>query len=283
MSVPEDFRAESRKRWSNQAAGWESRREQLRAATMLVSAWMIDAIDAQPGQTVLELAAGTGDTGLLAAELIAPSGTLICSDFSPEMLAAARRRAEELGVTNVRFKQIDAETGIDVEAAGIDGVLCRWGYMLMADPQSALRETRRVLKPGARLALAAWADADSNPWSVLPMQELIGRGVVEPPQPGMPGQFTWAREGVIGEQLDAAGFGEHHVEALDFTIGYGSAADWWQSQLSFSSSFAQAVARADDEQVEQIRAAVGRHAARFAGAAGELRIPARTWVAWAAA
>jgi SAM-dependent methyltransferase len=93
VALPDDFRAESRKRWGDQAAGWEARRDALRSATMPVSAWMIDAIDPQAGHTVLELAAGTGDTGLLAAELIQPGGTLICSDFSPEMLAAARRRA----------------------------------------------------------------------------------------------------------------------------------------------------------------------------------------------
>ena len=283
VTIPDDFRAESRRRWGDQAAGWESRRDSLRATTMPVSTWMIDAIDPQPGQTVLELAAGTGDTGLLAAELIEPGGTLICSDFSPEMLAAARRRAEELGVANVRFKQIDAETSIDLEAASIDGVLCRWGYMLMADPQSALRETRRVLKPGARLALAAWADAEFNPWSVLPSQELIARGLLDPPQPGLPGQFTWGADGVLAEQLEAAGFVEHHVEALDFTLDYRSAADWWESQLSFSSRFARAVASADDDQLAELREAVDRHAERFSGRDGGLRVPARTWVAWAAA
>ena len=72
MPVPDDFRNESRKRWGAQAAGWEARRDQLRTSTMPVSAWMIDALDPQPGQTLLELAAGTGDTGFLAAELIAP-------------------------------------------------------------------------------------------------------------------------------------------------------------------------------------------------------------------
>jgi SAM-dependent methyltransferase len=283
VALPDDFRAESRKRWGDQAAGWEARRDMLRTATMPVSAWMIDAIDPQPGHTVLELAAGTGDTGLLAAELIEPGGTLICSDFSPEMLAVARRRAEELGVSNVRFKQIDAETSVDLEAASVDGALCRWGYMLMADPETALRETRRVLKPGARVALAAWTARDDNSWTVLPGRELIERGLAEPPDPALPGQFAWAEEGVIADHLEAAGFAEHHVEPLDFTIDYRSAADWWQSQCEFSVWFANTVARASDDDLAEVSDAIDRHAERFAAGDGTLRIPARTWVAWAAA
>jgi SAM-dependent methyltransferase len=283
VALADDFRSESRKRWGDQAAGWEARRETLRTTTMPVSAWLIDAIVPQPGDTLLELAAGTGDTGFLAAELIEPGGTLICSDFSPEMLAAARRRAEELGVANARFKQIDAETSIDLETASVDGVLCRWGYMLLADPEIALRETRRVLRSGARAALAAWADPDDNPWSTLPARELMARGLAEPPQPGLPGQFAWAREGMIAEQLEAAGFGEHHVEAVDFTIDYRSAADWWASNSDYSTWFAAAVARASDDDLAAVGDAIDRHAERFAAGAGSLRIPARSWVAWAAA
>jgi len=283
VGLPENFRAESRKRWGDQAVGWEARRDSLRTPTMPVSAWMIDAIDPQPGQTLLELAAGTGDTGLLAAELIEPGGTLISSDFSPEMLAAARRRADELGVANVRFKQIDAETSIDIEAASVDGVLCRWGYMLLADPEHALRETRRILKPGGRVSLAAWTDPADNPWAVLPSRELQERGLVEPPDRTLPGQFAWAREGMIAENLEAAGFSEHHVEALDFTMDYNSADDWWASQSAFSTWFAQTLARAPDADVAAVREAVDRHAEAFARPDGTLRIPARTWVAWAAA
>jgi SAM-dependent methyltransferase len=283
VAAQEDFRAESRRRWGDQAAGWESRRDLLRTVTMPVAAWMIDAIDPQPGQTVLELAAGTGDTGLLAAELIEPGGTLICSDFAPEMLAAAQRRAEELGIANVRFKQIDAETSIDLEAASIDGVLCRWGYMLMADPESALRETRRVLKPGRRVALAAWTAPEENPWSSLPAGELIEHGLAEPPQPDLPGQFAWGREGVIVEHIEAAGFTDHHVEALDFAYEFRSAADWWAAQSAWSKWFAQATEQASDDDVAAVGEAVDRHAERFASPDGHLRIPARTWVAWAAA
>src|SRR5919198_1948508 len=222
---------------------------------MPVSAWMVEAIDPQPGHTVLELAAGTGDTGLLAAELIEPGGTLICSDFAPEMLATAQRRADELGIRNVRFKQIDAETSIDLEAASLDGVLCRWGYMLMADPEVALRETRRVLRPGARVALAAWTDPQQNAWSVLPFRELTERGLAEQGDPDAPHQFSWAQEGLIAEHLEAAGFTEQHVEALDFAIEYPSVDDWWASQSAFSSRFATALSRASEHDLAAVRAA----------------------------
>ena len=282
MGIPDDFRAQSRLRWGEQAAGWEARRDLLRSTSMPVSAWMIDALDPQPGQTILELAAGTGDTGLLAAELIAPGGELICSDFAPEMLMTAQRRAEELGVDNVRFKQIDAETSIDVAAASLDGVLCRWGYMLMADPETALRETRRVLKPGRRLALAAWAGPEHNLWSVLPTRALTDRGIGEPPDPTVPNQFSWAAEEVIAERLEAAGFTDHHTEALDFALEYASAEDWWASQSDLSNRFATALERAPEEDRAAARATVERHAERFARPDGRLTIPARTWVAWAA-
>ena len=283
MALPDDFRLQSRKRWDAQAAGWESQRDALRTSTMPVSAWLIDALDPQPGQTLLELAAGTGDTGLLAAELVAPTGEVVVSDFSVEMLSAARRRAEELGVTNARFKQIDAETSIDVAAASIDGVLCRWGFMLMAEPGVALSGARRVLKPGGRLALAAWGGPEANRWSSLLSEALVDRGLAEAPDPAAPGQFAWAREGVIAEHLDDAGFVEHHVEALDFTMDYASPEGWWEAQTRLSSRLTTAIAAAPAEAVAEVKAAVLAAAAEFAGPEGTVRIPARTWVASAEA
>src|SRR5918998_5406632 len=145
--MSDDVRTASRRRWARSAPGWRARAELQRRSTMPVSIWMVESLAPQPGHTVLELGAGLGDTGFLAAELIQPGGTLICSDFVPEMLSAAQRRAQALGIANVRFKQIDAADAIDLEAASVDGVLCRWGYMLMADPEAALKETRRILRP----------------------------------------------------------------------------------------------------------------------------------------
>ena len=282
MARADDYRRESRARWGAAATGWERRRDAMRRITMPVSAWMVDAIDPQPGQTVLEVAAGPGDTGFLAAELIQPGGTLITSDFAPEMLTVAQRRAEELGITNVRFKQIDAES-IDLDAGTIDGVLGRWGYMLMADPEAALRETRRVLRPGGRLALAAWTGPEDNPWAALGAGAMVQHGLMEPPDPAAPGQFVWAREGVIAEHLEATGFTEHRVEPLDFAYELASLEDWWGMLLDLSKMFADAVGAADPRVVSEVRAALEQDAERFIAADGTLVMPARTWVAWASA
>src|ERR1700750_1139036 len=156
---------EMRERWARAAAGWEKRSDWFREQTMPVSAWMVDAIDPQPGQTILELGAGGGGPGFLAAELIQPGGTLITADLSPDMLSAAQRRAERLGIANVRFRQMDANLPLDQPAASLEGVLGRWLYMLLNDGEDALRETRRILKAGAAVALAAWTGPEENRWS----------------------------------------------------------------------------------------------------------------------
>jgi len=279
----DDIRQQSRARWTATAKGWGARADQLRRATMPVSEWMVDAVGPQPGDTLLELAAGPGDTGFFAAELVKPGGTLICSDFVPEMLNVAQERAQALGVDNVRFKQIDAETGVDIEAASIDGVLCRWGYMLMADPVSALGQTRRVLKPGARLALAAWSAPDENLWSALPVREMVHRGLEERPDPDAPGQFAWAREGVIGERLMEAGFVDYDVAAVDFTIAYTSLEDWWASTRDMSMRFADATAGMDAGTASEIQAALAEAAAPYTDGDGAIAFPARTWTAVATA
>ena len=268
------YREENRHRWQTVAAGWERHADRMRRDTMPVNRWMVEAIAPQPGHTVLDIAAGIGDTGFLAAELVQPGGTLITSDLVPEMLSAAQRRAERLGVANVRFRQIDAEA-IDQPAASLDGVLCRWGFMLMADAEAALKDTRRVLKPGGRLALAAWAHPDENPWTTLPGVEVVERGLAEPMPPG-PGQFGWAPEGAIAEQLEAAGFVDYEVDAVAFTMHYDSARDWWEVTKDLSLRVRDAAAGADED---EIVASLTSRAARWADEDGALVLPARTWVA----
>jgi SAM-dependent methyltransferase len=282
MTVPDNYRKESRDRWGAQARGWSAQAERMGKATMPVSVWMVDALGLQPGHEVLELAAGTGEVGFLAAEQIAPGGTLISSDFVPEMITAAQARAERLGITNVRFRQIDAES-IDQPAASLDGVLSRWGYMLMADGEAALRETRRILRPGARVALAAWTSPTENPWASIPMRELVDRGLLERPDPDAPGQFAWARNGIIADRLEGAGFGEHEVDVVDFAMRFDSFDDWITTERDLASRLRDTLDRLDPAERDDILASVREQALPFVEEDGSLVLPARTWVAWAAA
>jgi SAM-dependent methyltransferase len=275
-------RAAMQDQWERSAPGWSERRAGFQHAAMTVSHWLVEAIAPQPGQTVLELAAGPGDTGLLAAELIAPGGTLISSDAAEPMLDAARARASELGADNVEFQVLNAEW-IDLAAASVDSVLCRWGYMLLADPAAALRETRRVLRPGGRVALAAWDAAERNPWASLAgkeMQRVLG---APPPDPAEPGMFAFASGGRLEDRLGDAGFTDVRVDAIDFAITYDDLDAWWEDRIALSVPFADTLAGLDAATRDRLRTAIDARLGDFAAADGSLTMPARTLVAAATA
>ena len=269
-----------RDRWARAVAGWEARADWFRDATMPVSAWLVDAIQPHPGQTVLDLAAGIGDTGFLAAELVEPGGQLITADLVPEMLSAAQRRAERLGIRNVRFRQMDANVPLDQPTATLDAVLCRWGYMLFNDGEAALRETRRVLRQDGRVALAAWTGPEDNRWSAAPLEILQRRGAIELDPPGSPGQFAWGREGEVAERLEAAGFVEFRVESVPFSFQYRDIEDWWGALVQTSTRVSDAASQLDPPGRQAI---LDDLAAVAASEFPDLVIPARTWVAVATA
>jgi len=273
---------ESRDRWVRAAEGWEKQADTFGRDSLPVSAAMVEAIAPRPGHTVLDLAAGIGDTGYLAAELIQPGGQLMTSDFAPEMLAAAQRRAQRKGITNVRFRQIDMNLPIDQPAASVDGVLCRWGYMLLNDPESALRDTRRILKQDGKLALAAWTGPDDNLWSVIPVKILEGRGLLEPHPPG-PGQFAWKDPHDIRETMEAAGFIEPEIAAVDFILDYEDVDEWWVAQTQMSTRTGDADRAMDYATRSDVLADLERASEPFLQPDDSLKIPARTWVASATA
>ena len=223
----ETARQQSRAAWGAVAAGWYAQREQVWKASRPVSEWMARKLDPRPGDTVLELAAGLADTGLIAARSVGESGLVIVTDFTPEMVAAARRRAEELGVQNAEFRVLDAER-MDLETNSVDGVLCRWAYMLMIDPAAAFAETRRVLRPGGRLAFSVWAARERNPALSLVGGVLESQGQIPPPDPKAPTAFAMADPGRIRELVVGAGFAEPEIEEIAFRWPFADQDAYWR-------------------------------------------------------
>src|ERR1700754_5225143 len=188
---PDQLRASSRDGWEQAAPAWGRVADRVRDWAIGLSASMVDALALQPGQRVLELAAGPGDTGFMAAELVAPGGLLISSDGAEGMLDVARERAAAQGISNVEFRQLELEW-IDLPTADVDAVLCRWGIMLVVDSEAAAHEIRRVLKPGGRAALAVWDRPELNPWTTVGSDAMIALGFMQAHQPGEPGMFKLA-------------------------------------------------------------------------------------------
>jgi SAM-dependent methyltransferase len=244
--------------------------------------WMVEHLAPQPGHTVLELAAGVGDTGLLAAELVRPGGTVILTDGAEAMVEAARRRAEELGIRNVDARPMEAEW-IDLPTAAIDGVLCRWGYMLLADPAAALQETRRVLRRGGRVALAAWTGAEDNPWLSSIGRAMAELGFADRPPAGEPGPMAFAAEGTIERLLHEAGFADVHVDAVDFAFDFASTDEHFDHQLTMSTRLKEQVAPLLPADHARLRDAIDEHLRPWTRDDGSVRLPARTWVAVAVA
>ncbi len=272
QSDPDTLRDELIEHWENAAPGWGRRAQHTRELGMPVSTWMIEQLSLQPGQEVLELAAGPGDTGFLAAELIAPGGRLITSDATEGMLDVARERAKSFGLRNVEFKQLQLEW-IDLPTASVDAVLCRWGYMLIVDPATALGESRRVLRPGGRIALAVWDQPAENPWATITSQALIEEGVLERPEPDAPGMFALAKPGLVEELLADAGFVDIRVEPVELGRTYDSFDEYWSETLDLSQMVRGAVESLSLERREAVENRIRELAAPFAGGDGRLMLP----------
>jgi SAM-dependent methyltransferase len=259
----EDYREASLRIWEDMAAGWEGHRRSVWEASRGVGEWLVDALDPQPGETILELAAGVGDTGFAAARRLGAEGRLITTDFSDQMVQAARRRADELAVSNAEFRTLDAER-MNLDDGSIDGVLCRWGYMLMADPGGALAETRRVLSEGGRVALSVWGDPDRNPWASIPARALLEQTGADPPDPTAPGIFAMASEERTRDLLEGAGLDPQRVETVEMAWRFESYADYWHHLTDVKGAIAMVVRSLSDPARAALSEEIERRLAPYA-------------------
>jgi SAM-dependent methyltransferase len=263
----EDYRRTSQEVWEAMAPGWQRWRAQLAEALTPVREWLIGELGPQPGETVLELGAGVGDTGFEAAAILGEGGRLISTDFSPEMVEVARRRGTELGLGNVEYRVIDAER-IELDSGSVNGVLCQSTYMLMADPAAALAETRRVLRPGGRLALSVWGAPERNPWASIGGMILVERGHIPPPEPEAPGVFSMASEERTRALLDGAGFGSVRTEEVPVRFAFRDLDDYEQWVIDVAGPFGMVLRGLAEDEREVLRARLRKAFVPFATDSG---------------
>jgi SAM-dependent methyltransferase len=278
---PDEQRAAGREAWEGAAAAWGRNADRIRRWGLPVSVAMVESLDLQPGQRVLELAAGPGDTGFLAAELIRPGGTLISSDGAEAMLEVAQARAAAAGLTGIEFTQLELEW-IDLPTASVDAILCRWGIMLIVDPAAAAHEARRVLRARGHAAFAVWDERDRNPWATIPSLALAGLGLAEPADPDAPGNmFSLAGPGRLSELLGDAGFLDVEVAAVPLVRTYEAIDQFVTETADISPSFATTFRGLDADQQAAVGERIAAAAAPFIDTDGSVALPGSSLVATA--
>jgi ubiquinone/menaquinone biosynthesis C-methylase UbiE len=263
-----------RKAWDSQAHKWFEFRDELLTASRPIHDWLVAHLDLKPGQQVLEIAAGPGDTGLFAAQLLG-NGRVVSTDLSPEMVDVGRRRAAELGVTNLEHRVLDAQN-MDLADASFHGAICRWGFMLMPDPAAALLESRRILLPGGRLVFAVFTGPEENPWASIPRRILMDAGHL--PRPGaewQPGILALADRSRLQALLDDTGFQSTQVEAVDFAWSFTGIEDYWRFLVELT-ALGPLIRSLPDADRATLRAALVRQIEPFTRE-GTVVLPARCW------
>jgi ubiquinone/menaquinone biosynthesis C-methylase UbiE len=263
-------------KWTRVAPGWRAHDPRMIRAFGVVSKSMLEASEVRKGNRVLDIASGTGEPAIPFAEAVGPQGFVLGTDFVEEMLGFAREKAAAKNLKNIEFRQADGES-IDVPPGSFDIVSIRWGLMFMPNPVACVRQAKRALKRGGRIAVACWASPEQNPWLTIPMGILRRHLDVPPPQPGVPNVFSFADPKRIEAVLKEGGFEGVEVRPLDVVpADFSNTDEYFKWVLEIVGPVAALWARLPVEKREQVAKEV---ASQVQDARGEVHQKGVTWVA----
>jgi SAM-dependent methyltransferase len=204
--------------WNGEAGrAWTALQESQDRLFAPITAALFDAAAPRPGEGVIDVGCGAGETTLAAA---AATGRALGVDVSEPLLERARARAAAAG-SPARFALADA-TAYDFSDEGADLLISRFGVMFFANPAASFANLRRGLKAGARLVFVCWREPKFNPWLMLPYSAAV-KHAPPPPRPGPedPGPFAFSDEQRVRRILGAAGFSGVSLTPLDFSLDVG--------------------------------------------------------------
>ncbi|HVN70362.1 MAG TPA: methyltransferase domain-containing protein [Candidatus Binatia bacterium] len=216
------YKETTRKQWQSAAEAWNRWGSLLEAWLGEATAVMCDLAQLEPGDRVVDLAAGAGGQSLAAARRVGPSGSVVATDISSNILAFVLRNAEHEGLRNVRTVVADGED-LPFEAGSFDAAITRLGLIYFPNRQAALCETARVLVPGGRLSAVVYTTADRNAFFSIPVSVIRERAKLPPPLPGQPGPFSLGAAGVLESAYLDAGFRDVEVRTIPAPVRMASA------------------------------------------------------------
>jgi SAM-dependent methyltransferase len=221
---PIAYKTTTTAQWQDAAKAWNDWGGLLRTWLGPATDAMLEMAGVTQGARVLDVAAGAGDQSLLAAERVGPSGHVLATDISSNILEFAAENARAQGFANLDTHVADGEA-LDVPPASFDAAISRVGLIYFPDQQSALTSIRQALKPGGRFAAVVYSTPDRNGFFSTPVSIIRERAKLPPPLPGQPGPFSLGAPGVLTDVLETAGFSDIEERVIDAPVRLPTAAD----------------------------------------------------------
>lgn len=221
---PAQYKRTTEQQWQDAAEAWHRWGPTLRAWLGAATDLMLDMAGIGTGSRVLDVAAGAGDQTVVAARRVGPSGYVLATDISSNILRLAEADARKQGLANVECRRMDGEQ-LDVPDASFDAVISRVGLIYFPARSKALAGMRRALRPGGRLAATVYSTPEKNAFFAIPVGIIRRRAGLGPPAPGLPGPFSLGSPGVLESALAEAGFRDITVEAVQAPLRMASAAE----------------------------------------------------------
>ncbi len=223
---PVKFKKSTFEQWQRAAEPWHKWGPTLSKWLGPATEEMVDLARIGPGHRVLDVAAGAGEQSITAAKRVGPSGNVLATDLSPNILEYAKVAAREAGLTNVETRPLDGENLEGLADGSFDAVISRVGLIYFPNQQKALAEARRVLKPGGRVAAIVYSTADRNSFFSIPVSIVRRRANLPPPLPGQPGPFSLGGDGVLAGAFTKAGFRDVETRVVKAPLRLQKAADY---------------------------------------------------------
>ena len=222
--------------WRESAPYWEKYGDTIRTMFAPVTAALIEEAGISEAQSVLDVAGGPGEPSLTIAEIVGPTGSVMCTDAVKVMVTAAQSVAHHRGFKNLRFRQCTADS-LPFPDNSFDTVVCRLGAMFFSDPFAALREMLRVVRSKGAVSLVVWDKSELNPFSYV-VTDVMSRYIeAAPPDPDAPDAFRFAEPDKLASILRDVGATEVVERSLAFRIEAPISRDeFWDMRCRISGS-----------------------------------------------